>query len=197
MLVAAGSLRADRLEQDKSAASDAMPAPTHLLGITDQRPEDCTPTEFVADLHCPCGGREFSLLYPGATQEWNGKVYPCTAQIDDRFYFLVRARCAACNDEHLVFDRDFHGWDGFVVHDESQAATPRPPLVPWQCSRCNSLAHRATVRVFGESQAFVMSESDGQVPPDQWQDAFGWITIETECVECGLGREDWVSYEAM
>jgi len=33
--------------------------------------------------------------------------------------------------------------------------------------------------------------------PDDWTEAFSWITIKVICNSCGEENEEWISYETM
>jgi hypothetical protein len=174
-----------------------MPSPTHLR--TCVIPDDAHIDElpFRGKVKCSCGGASFQLLYPGQTQECKGETIPCTADIDDDCFFLVKARCPSCKEEHLLIDQDFHGWNGFVCHDAEQAALPRPPLVPWKCLACGHFEHTAAVEIQTEGKEDFVSETDGEFDPNRWPDGFGWLTISTHCINCGKDSPQWVSLETM
>jgi hypothetical protein len=111
-----------------------FPFPSHLRGLVIPIPEESEPEALLtATVACPCGGDTFDLLFPGATHTYAGEECPCTTRVGEAFFFLVRARCRKCGEEHLLIDQDLHGWNGVVCHDAAQAALPRPPLVSWKC----------------------------------------------------------------
>jgi len=103
-----------------------MPVPSHLQGFV--VPTDSADDEeaLSAAIRCPCGEAKFELLYPGQTHEYDGQEIPCTAEIDGNFFFVLKSRCSVCGREHLLLDKDFHGWNGFICHEPDQAAFPRP-----------------------------------------------------------------------
>jgi hypothetical protein len=174
-----------------------MPIPTHLKDCL--VPDDPTVDEspLAGILRCRCGGESFDLLFAGQTHEWDKEVIPCTAEIDGRFFFLIRAVCKKCGKGHLLLDIDLHGWNGFVCHDAEQAALPRPPLFPWKCVRCGGSVHTARIEVAGEGKVDFISESDGETDEDRWPDGFGCLTISIKCAECGHTPKTWVSCETM
>jgi hypothetical protein len=174
-----------------------MPVPTHLQGrvIPDSSAIDENP--LAARVQCSCGGKTFRLLYPGQTHDYNGKPIPCVAEINKRFFFVIKAKCVACAAEHLLLDKDFHGWNGFVCHDPQQAGLPRPALVPWQCLGCRGLEHRAHIQIQTEGKDDFISETDGEIDENRWPDGFGWFTVAIECTKCGSKTPEWVSYETM
>jgi len=174
-----------------------MPVPTHLKECVVPGSSKIDETALKAKVQCPCGGKVFELLYPGQTHEYDGKTIPCVAEIKKKFFFLIKAKCAECGKEHLLLDKDFHGWNGFVCHDPKQAKLPRPPLVPWKCLECGDLKHKAAVVISTEGKEDFISETDGEIDEDRWPDGFGWFTMAIECTKCGSKSPEWVSYETM
>lgn len=174
-----------------------MPIPSHLVDCVVPRNSLVDEADLVADVRCPCGSTSFDLLFTGHTHEYPGEVIPCTAKIDDAFFFLIVARCNECSKRHLLLDRDFHGWDGVVCHDPKQAAIPRPPLVPWKCLTCGMTPHNASVLIQTQGEEDFIAETDGEFEKDMWPDAFGCFNMSINCVSCGNRTEEWVSCETM
>jgi hypothetical protein len=174
-----------------------MPVPTHLKECIVPAESKVDESPLAGKVRCPCGGETFDLLFPGQTHEWGKENIPCTAEIDGRFFFLIRAVCKKCGKSHLLLDTDFHGWNGFVCHDAAQAACPRPPLAVWKCVKCGRPEHTANIVVAGEGKQDFASETDGEIDEDRWPDGFGWLTIKINCVGCGHTPKTWVSCETM
>jgi DNA-directed RNA polymerase subunit RPC12/RpoP len=174
-----------------------MPVPTHLKGCVVPGSAKVDETPLKAKVECPCGGKTFHLLYPGQTHEYDAKATPRVAQIKKKFFFVIKAKCAACGKEHLLLDKDFHGWNGFVCHDAAQAKLPRPPLVAWKCLKCGELEHKAGVVIQTEGKQDFVEETDGEIDEDRWPDGFGWFTMSIQCTQCGAKTPEWVSYETM
>jgi hypothetical protein len=173
-----------------------MPVPSHLKGLVVSKDPQFNEENLDAWIRCPCGGDRFVFLYPGTTHECRGHQIPCTAEIDGHWFFVLRVRCTTCAREHLLFDGDFHGWNGYVCHQPEYAARPRPPLVPWRCESCGCEEHRGTVQIATEgSQDF--AECAHGLPADSWPDAFGWFAVQIECCRCAFAPDVWVSYETM
>lgn len=173
------------------------PVPKHLRGIT--RPIKVDDDNRVhCPITCPCGSSEFVISHTGAVQG-NGKMKcPVVAEIDGNFYFIVRAKCTQCDADHLIFDDHYHGWNGYVcAPDEGTRELPRPNLVPWECSKCTCLAHRMQVHIAGEDKEHLLSEGEGILTEEDWHEAFGWLTIDIECVTCEFKYGAWVDYETM
>jgi DNA-directed RNA polymerase subunit RPC12/RpoP len=174
-----------------------MPVPTHLKKCVIPGSSKIDETALKAKVQCPCRGKVFEMLYPGKTHMFQGKRYPCVAEIKKKFFFLITAKCVACGKEHLLLDKDFHGWDGFVCHDSKQAKLPRPVLVSWKCLECGGLPHKAHVEIQTQGKEDFVSETGGKFPTKRWPDGFGWFTLSVECAKCGFKTPEWVSYETM
>jgi hypothetical protein len=174
-----------------------MPVPTHLRDCVVPSSSKVDEKPLKARVQCPCGGKRFHLLYPGQTQRHDGKKFPCVAKIKKTFFFLIKAKCTACGKEHLLLDKDFHGWNGLVCHDPKQAKLPRPPLVPWKCLACGELAHTARVEINAEGKQDFIEETDGEFDADRWPDGFGWFALSIQCTGCGVKTGEWAGYETM
>jgi hypothetical protein len=174
-----------------------MPVPTHLQGIVVPLSSGIDEEALSATVRCPCGDTKFELLYPGQTHEYAGKTVPCVAEIEGKFFLVLKSRCAGCGREHLLLDADFHGWNGFVCHDPVQAALPRPQLVPWLCLGCGEARHSGVVHIQTEGKADFISESEGGFDADRWPDAFGWFSLDLTCSSCGKESPSLISYETM
>jgi hypothetical protein len=97
----------------------------------------------------------------------------------------------------LIFDKDFHGWDGYVCHNESQGLLPRPSLKSWNCLECASHHHACRVSVYGEGSNDFAQNVGSEFPPDRWPDGFGWFHISIACDHCHHRTDNWVDYETM
>jgi hypothetical protein len=139
----------------------------------------------------------FRLLFPGKTHIFQGKQTPVTTKIGDAYFFLVRAKCEKCELQHLVFDCDFHGWNGFVCHDKFQASLPRPPLFPWRCVRCKEEKHRAVVSVTSQGKADFVDEAGPAFKSSQWAEGFECLALHLVCRGCSLQTSPWIACEAM
>lgn len=179
--------------------SAGMPPPRHLKACTIRVRSNTEPNRFVGRLACSCGGRRFRLLHTGATCEHGGEQIVAVAELKDGCFLRVRADCIKCNAHHLLFDKDFHGWDGFVCRRElGDYLRPRPRRwVPWACRRCGGLTHSATLLLTGDAQEQAIRESNGRLTSHNWQEGFGWIDINIRCSDCGHEPRCWLSYESM
>jgi hypothetical protein len=174
-----------------------MPVPSHLQGIVVPLDSAIDEEALSATVSCPCGDTKFELLYPGQTHEYAGKTIPCVAEIDGKFFFVLKSRCAGCGREHLLLDSDFHGWNGFVCHDSAQAALPRPPLVPWSCLGCGETKHSGVLHIQTQGKDDFLSEAGEEFDANRWPDAFGWFSLDLTCSKCRKESRSLVSYETM
>jgi len=174
-----------------------LPTPKHLLACTEPRPDRAEEDQYASHLTCPCGSETFDFQHTGGTHEYDGQTIPCVTEIDGEFYLRVVAKCTDCESEHLLLDKDFHGWNGYVCREESKANRPRPPLTTWQCRSCDATGFTGNVLIYGEDLGTAISESSGALNESNWQNAFGWIGIDLHCIVCGDNHDSWISYETM
>ncbi len=143
-------------------------------------------------VQCTCGSKVFSLLFPGTTMELKGRQFPYGKVTEDGVFFTITAKCVLCDVEHILFDKDFHGWDGFVCHSLKRASRPRLTLEVWKCLSCGSKGHTVEITL---SYSDNMDEDIDGFPIENMADAFEWITIAIQCQNCGLVTEKWIDYE--
>ena len=174
-----------------------LPIPTYLQGLLVPLAEGRGEEALRASVRCPCGGTRFELRHSGASADWDGKPVLCDLETETGIFFRIEARCAACGRDHLLFDKDFHGWDGLFCRDPRQAALPRPALVAWACRGCGGLHHRLIVTISGESLESFLEEADGEHGPEVWPDAFGWFALDSTCDRCGRDEPELISFETM
>lgn len=170
-----------------------LPAPRHLIDCTQPLPERAGEYDYAGHVKCKCGCDTYDLYHMGATHEYQGETIPCTAEIDGQFYFRVVARCTACGMEHLLFDMNLHGWNGFVCREELALPGPRPARTSWPCRTCGGSAHQAEVVVHGEDLESAIENSDGILDESKWQEGFLWIVIDIHCTACGDHPKTWMS----
>ena len=174
-----------------------MPVPSHLQGFVVPQDDQVDEEALSAAIRCPCGEAKFELLYPGHTHKYGRQMIPCVAEIEGKFFFVLKSRCSSCGREHLLLDSDFHGWNGFICHDPAQAALPRPQLVAWQCHGCGETKHTGTVHIQTQGKEDFISEAGEDFDVKRWPDAFGWFSLDLACSNCGKESRELVSYETM
>jgi hypothetical protein len=180
------------------------PVPSHLVGWLVQT-EVLENTRYLeGTLACPCGSKRLEFHYPGTTHLAcdTGIPIPCSAELpgsgDERVYwFGLKAVCAKCHREHLLFDCRLHGCDAFPSSDRVArwAAQSRPRLWPWRCLMCGSVAHQGRVHFRFESPRDFLQENEGRYRVESRVDAFGWFGMDIKCWKCGEMTNGWVGYE--
>lgn len=174
-----------------------MPVPRHLQGLVRPKSPVVDEAPLDAEVVCACGSKLFSLWYPGATRMSQGERIPVVAVMEERACFLIKAHCIKCARESLLFDMDFHGWNGFVCHNKKDASLPRHPLTPWKCLNCGKGEHQASVQVHSQGREDFIQECGDDFDEDRWPDGFGWFSMSIGCDSCGKVTTEWISYETM
>lgn len=173
---------------------DVDPTPAHLRGwLAGVTFED----EYLeGQVRCPCGGERLELRTLGKTHPSyrDGRPIPCVEEIDGSYCFLVQAACVECGREHVLFDMNRHGTNGFQWPPPEPEPPPRP-LTPWTCVSCNERMHTAEVQIVSDYMyRYFEYKYHLKYGIDKWPEMFGWIDIRIRC--CGCSRQTgWVSYE--
>lgn len=171
-----------------------MPAPKHLRGLVVPDNPRIDETNLVGRLRCPCGAEALRFWTCGGA---GGKGMPRPMRVNGHAVLLVEARCPDCDAKHLILDTDYHGWNGFVGHDEMEAAAPRPQLLEWICPDCGSAEHRGRIMICTEGRLDFAEETAGEFDPDLWPEGFGAISIDIQCKRCGRTTRKWIEIETM
>lgn len=168
-----------------------IPAPTHLKDITKQLKEvdindfnlkdRFSEYSFIGKVNCTCGCESLQFLQP------DEEIGPC----------YLKVKCPICLKEYLLFDANFHGWDGWICHDEEAASEERPEVYPLECEECSNNVHEVVVIIDSQGKEDFMEEAGDDFDIERWQDAFEWITIDIRCNKCGKVTKELVSYETM
>jgi hypothetical protein len=136
------------------------------------------------------------MLHTGATYESHGTIRLCSTEVDGNLFFRIAAKCSGCGTEHLLFDKDLHGWNGFMCLQRlrGQQHSP-PPLVAWRCKACGNASHKADVVIASMDKEEIIEESGGLFDDANWQEGFGWVSIDICCAACNYRHKSWVSFE--
>ena len=156
-----------------------LPIPTHLQQyfITSERGND--EYKVTGTIRCACGGENFEI--------WES---------NERH--IIQLICKNCKREILLFDAGKHGWDGYVCHEDYCDRTQ--PMAKYICSKCGQDGVRPTVAISSQGKEdfieFCESEDDS-FSPDEWVNAFEWITVSLSCRKCGRAKRKWADIETM
>lgn len=171
-----------------------MPVPHHLRGIV-SAPVGDGDTCLKADVCCPCGGKRFEVLFPGAVADQEGKDVPAMLEVNGTFFFLINVLCESCKCERLLFDHHFHGWNGILAHNAKEAAKQRPALSVWKCTNCSGRIHEVKVEIITEGKEFILEEGEDLIDEARWQDAYGAFNLHIKCCTCVAKTDYWVNFE--
>ena len=173
-----------------------LPIPKHLKSIL--IPTGTANNEFEVTGHIVCdfGNDHVSVHLLGNTAIYGEDKVVKVIEINGNYFLIIKINCNKCLKEHLVFDNDYHGWNGFVCGGDSRNI-PKPPTIEFRCFNCSSSDHQMTVRINSQGQEDFIEEGEGEYDQNDWVEAFSWITIRLKCNMCSEKNEEWISYETM
>ncbi len=169
------------------------PIPTHLkeILVVDEKASDIHDIE--GSLRCTCGCKKFLLR--NFADYYNAQ--PCVARKNDGYAFVIKAVCADCGNEWVVFDLSKHGYNGFVCKDG--LTVDDSELEKYLCSKCFSEYFFVKIGIEVENKEQFIEECVTEYPdefsPEDYINAFNWITISVKCCHCEIKNDDWVSLE--
>lgn len=173
-----------------------LPVPKHLIEIFELAGSDNSEYSASGNLQCKCGSRDFQIHMVGDDSQYKKLHVIKVQELDGKFYLIIKAKCTNCSSIHLVFDNDFHGWNGYVCGGDSREMA-RPETKLWNCPKCGSEKHGMLLHIESQGKNDFLSEGGEEFGEENWIEAFSWITIETECSECKEHNKGWISYETM
>jgi hypothetical protein len=173
-----------------------LPIPKHLIPVLKPIGDANNEFKVTGKIVCNCGSENFAIEFVGDDSEYEKDKVIKTAEIDGNYYLIVKVKCNRCSKEFLIFDKDFHGWNGFVCGGDTKGLT-RPEAKNWHCNKCFQTNHSMTVEIQSEGQKDFIEEAGEEFEKDDWVEGFGWITIKIECKSCKEINDDWISYETM
>lgn len=171
------------------------PTPLHLRDTLLVDPAASDEHELNGSVRCPCGSAVHKLLYVADLCRDEAVPYLRVIEKPDGFFLRIGAQCTACAKVHLVFDDDFHGYNGYACADEDQRARPRPDYETYSCHRCKGVGHRILIGIVGDLAKEDLVEDSDTLNESNGHEAFGWLTVEVTCNGCGYGPLPLVDYE--
>jgi len=172
------------------------PAPKHLEPLL-QRDASSEYADIVGRIHCICGSDVLIPLFVGSRNETEKKHYLQVTEIDGNWFLRLGCRCPKCSAESLIFDDHFHGWNGFVCAEEDVRSLPRPQFEQWHCQKCRSHHHRMAITIQTDDMETAIEEGGDLITEQNWFEAFGWLTLDVTCADCGHGPSRIIDYETM
>ena len=116
------------------ASMVTLPIPRHLKEVLKPSGVDNGELQVTGEIQCDCGSKSFRIKLVGDTSCYVEERVIKVAEIDGHFFLIVKVQCNNCNKEHLIFDNDFHGWNGFVCGGDAKEQ-PRPEANVWNCDQ--------------------------------------------------------------
>ena len=173
-----------------------QPIPKHLKEILKISGQINSEFEVTGKIVCNCGCENFAVKYVGDNSEYETENIIKVIEIDENWYLIVEVECINCRSLHLIFDDDFHGWNGFVCGELSKKLE-RPKSRNWKCNKCTNTSHSISIKINSGGKQDFIEETQGEFVENEWVEAFSWITISTECKGCNEKNKEWISYETM
>ena len=168
-------------ERSNQMSSPRPTAPRHLKSFL---------TDVIFDrdqvrgkVKCSCGNQSLHLLYAGERNTDSDKQFLQSKEVGGHWHYRLGFRCGRCWKEELIFDQDFHGYNGFYAGSDKDRQVPRLGYLIWACHACGCDSHKMDVGVALDETAL-----DEGVSSEDWCDAYGWFTLETTCDRCGLAH---------
>lgn len=160
---------------DSATPATALPVPTHLQPFFVPHMKKRDQTQITGDVRCTCGGERFAAH---------------RMKDSSQRYHLT---CIACGKEVLLFDEKQHGWDTVVCHmncgdDSEEEITER-------CGKCGGEGFGATVWVEPTEKEEFVACVEGELPDDEWVNAFTWFAAHLTCCSCGARIRGWADVE--
>ncbi len=173
-----------------------LPIPKHLYELMHPIGEENDEFNVNGKLKCNCGIESFEIKLVGDDSDYKKEQVIKVTEVNDGYFLIIKTHCKNCNSEHLIFDNDFHGWNGFVCGGDNREME-RPETKQWNCDACENSEHKLELNIESQGKEDFMEEGGDEFGEDNWIEGFSWITIKTECSNCGKKNSEWISYETM
>jgi ribosomal protein S27E len=173
-----------------------LPIPRHLENIL--KPIDGNNNEFKVrgKIVCPCRSEKFMIMFVGNDADYQRNNVIKVTKVGENYFLIIKVKCNNCGEEHMIFDNDYHGWNGFVCGGDARGL-PRPDTKNWTCNKCSHTCHSLRVKINSQGQEDFIEEGGNELDPNDWVEAFDWFTVDITCNSCGKTNDEWISYETM
>lgn len=169
-----------------------MIKPRHLEKIYYPADEEGMEGEIV----CRCGCRAFKIRYFGEVYTKN-KI--SINKYENKYGQAVRAVCADCGTDYLLYDFALHGYNGLICDDG--IAVPDEMLDDFVTETDNMFEIKMFLEYDGEDQFFEEIVNDEYLQKDfnftmaDRASIWSWIVIELKGVQSGITYKDFVNQE--
>lgn len=170
-----------------------LPIPTHLKDILVCDENDFDGERLKGKIRCICGCSDMKLKILAEDCGENISV----TDYKDGFGLRIVGICAECGKEFDLFDRAKHGYNGFVCHDGE--AVEDTDLKPYACYKCGGDTFNVEMEFeIEDEEQFneeVVDDAPDEYKPEDFVNAFDWISMSLTCKKCGEKIENWIDYE--
>ena len=166
------------------------PIPTHLKNIFEIDENLSDMNNISGKIVCNCGCEKFRIM------QNEDMEYDSSLPYGEQDGIKVIAVCEKCGKTLLLFDQATQGYDGFVCHDCKTASDES--LTPLKCKKCGEGAFGVKMEIEVEDKEQFIEECVNEYPdefsPEDFVDAFNWITVNIHCENCE-NEDEWISLE--
>lgn len=152
-----------------------LPVPTHLRPFFVVRTDLGDASQLAGDIRCTCGCASFAAA---------------RSRDDDCLYHLT---CDQCGQHVTLFDARVHGWDALVCHMPGEYLNRGE--VTEQCRKCGGGRFSADVWIEPAQKEEFIACVEGELPDDEWVNAFTWFAAHLTCAKCGCRVRGWADIE--
>lgn len=145
---------------------------------------------------CECGCKAFQVRYFGEFYDTNKLACaPC----EDKFGQAVRAVCADCKKEYLLYDFALHGYDGLIGGDG--AAVPEELLRQFKTNADDSFEIKMILEYDEEDQFLEEIVNDRELNEEfhftmaDRASIWTWVDIQLKGVQSGTVYPEFVNEE--
>lgn len=141
-----------------------------------------------------------------------GTMYGCTKDgeyIDLELYksgrlqfietpYIVKVKSLILKKEFEIFNSLLCGYDALIAADKPIKQQPIKFRKKSRCRICGCEKYKMYVNIHNTGEKdLIEKQPDKNINKDNWTDAFDWISIDLECVDCGRMLKNWFEMETM
>lgn len=159
-----------------------LPIPSHLINYLIASGDANNELEVTGEIQCSCSNHEHDKF----------EIY----ESNDKS--IIKLICTNCKKDIILFDEGKHGWNGFVCKDDFLDRTLA--FSKALCTGCQSDIFKVNMHISSQGKQDFIDEcvsDDDSFSPEQWVDAFEWITISPMCINCNKLEDGWADFETM
>lgn len=148
---------------------------------------------------CQCGCRAFKIRYFGEFYDKSKMSITKCGNNENKYRQAVRAVCADCGTDYLLYDFALHGYDGLICEDG--IVVPDEMLDDFITETDNSFEIKMFLEYDDEEQFFeeIVNDEDLQkdfnFTMDDRANIWSWVVIELKGVQSGKTYKDFVNQE--